>query len=73
MFLKRLDVIGFKSFAERISVDFVKALQRLSDRTEAEKQHHRCHSLGSRRTISPVSSRRKMEDIILPAVIRESD
>ncbi|MEK5502161.1 chromosome segregation protein SMC [Bacillus sp. FSL M8-0168] len=26
MFLKRLDVIGFKSFAERISVDFVKGV-----------------------------------------------
>ncbi|MCY9076368.1 AAA family ATPase, partial [Bacillus inaquosorum] len=27
MFLKRLDVIGFKSFAERISIDFVKGVK----------------------------------------------
>lgn len=37
MFLKRLDVIGFKSFAERISVDFVKASRPLSVRTAAER------------------------------------
>ncbi|MDJ1631677.1 hypothetical protein QNN00_19965 [Bacillus velezensis] len=37
MFLKRLDVIGFKSFAERISVDFVKASRPLSVRTALER------------------------------------
>ena len=26
MFLKRLDVIGFKSFAQRVTVDFVKGV-----------------------------------------------
>ena len=37
MFLKRLEVIGFKSFAERIGIDFVPVLQPLLDQMAVEK------------------------------------
>ena len=37
MFLKRLDVIGFKSFAQRVTVDFVKGSQLWLDQTGAAK------------------------------------
>ena len=37
MFLKRLDVIGFKSFAQRVTVDFVKGVTAVVDQTEAAK------------------------------------
>lgn len=60
MFLKRLDVIGFKSFAERISVDFVKGVTAVaSSERQRKEQHYRSHPLGARRTISPLASGRK--------------
>lgn len=46
MFLKRLDVIGFKSFAERISVDFVKGVTAVVGPNGAEKATSPTRSAG---------------------------
>lgn len=74
MFLKRLDVIGFKSFAERISVDFVKGVTAVVGPTEAEKATSRMPFAGfSANNRHALFAAEKWKTSFLPGVIQESD
>ena len=65
MFLKRLDVIGFKSFAERISVDFVKGVTAVVGPNGSGKATLPTRSAGCSVNSPPNRFRGgKMEDII---------
>ena len=64
MHLKRLEIQGFKSFADKIVLILTPVLPLLWDLTEAERAIFRCNQMGAGRTECKNLKRRKMEDVI---------
>lgn len=73
MFLKRLDVIGFKSFAERISVDFVKGVTAVVGPNGSGKAISQTLFAGFlENNLHVPFAAGKWKILFLPAVIREN-
>ena len=57
MFLKRIEMQGFKSFADKVVIQFDHDVTGIVGPNGAEKQHHRRDPLGLRRTVREVLAR----------------